>query len=75
MTRNKLALIAAVIVGAGVIAGRIVSAQEPAPLAEALVEAQEPATPEAGDLAFSLFVRSWEFTPKVSAGRIWRATA
>ena len=55
MTRNKLALIAAVIVGAGVIAGRIVSAQEPAPLAEALVEAQEPATPEAGDLAFSLF--------------------
>jgi len=62
MTRNKLALIAALIVGAGLIAGRIAFAQEPAPaVPEAFVEAQEPATPEADDRAFSFFVDGGTF--------------
>jgi len=63
MTRNKLALIAALIVGAGVFAGRIATAQAPEPRTpEALVEDQEPATtPEAEDRAFSLFLDGGTF--------------
>ena len=63
MTRNKLALVIALIVGAGVIAGRIATAQEPAPRApQALIEEeQEPGTPEADDRAFSLFVDGGTF--------------
>ena len=56
MTRNKLALLMALILGVGAIAGGIVYAQESAaPLA---LEAQEPATT---DRSFSLFVDGGAF--------------
>ena len=57
MTRNKLALIMALILGVGVIAGGIVYAQESAaPLAA--VEAQEPAT---ADRSFSFLIDGGAF--------------
>lgn len=66
MTRNKLALIAALIIGAGVIAGRIATAQTPAPQTpEAAVAAfdddQEPNTPGPEAREFSLLVDGGTF--------------
>jgi serine protease Do len=59
MTRNKLALVLALVLGAGVIAGGIVYAQEStAPLAALALDAQEPATT---DRSFSFFLGGGAF--------------
>jgi serine protease Do len=57
MTRNKLALIAALIIGAGVIAGKIATAQAPEPQTPEVVAAiddQEPTTPAPEAREFSM---------------------
>ena len=60
MTPNKLALLIALIVGAGVIAGGIVYAQEASTPPSEVLEAQEPDAPEI-ERSFSLFVEGGAF--------------